>query len=95
MKIIKNDRKALSNLSKLRSVNFFVNKTKKIVIKGMSSKLIPKKFKPKFEGINKVIAKIDPIRREFIRLIIVYYSLWARQDSNLRPTDYESVALTN
>ena len=72
MKIIKNDRKALSNLSKLRSVNFFVNKTKKIVIKGMSSKLIPKKFKPKFEGINKVIAKIDPIKREFIRLIIVF-----------------------
>ena len=72
MKIIKNDRKALSNLSKLRSVNFFVNKTKKIVINGMSSKLIPKKFKPKFEGINKVIAKIDPIKREFIRLIIVF-----------------------
>ena len=72
MKIIKNDRKALSNLSKLRSVNFFVNKTKKIVIKGMSSKLIPKKFKPKFEGINKVIAKIDPIKREFILLTIIF-----------------------
>ncbi len=59
MKIIKNDRNALSNLSKLRFLNLFVNKTRKIAIKGMSSKLIPKKFKPKFEGINKVIAKID------------------------------------
>ncbi len=78
MKIIKNDRNALSNLSKLRFLNLFVNKTRKIAIKGISSKLIPKKFKPKFEGINKVIAKIE-----------------ARQDSNLRPTDYESVALTN
>ena len=72
MKIIKNDRNALSNLSKLRFLNLFVNKTTKIAIKGMSSKLIPKKFKPKFEGINKVIAKIDPIKREFIRLIIVF-----------------------
>ena len=72
MKIIKNDRNALSNLSKLRFLNLFVNKTRKIAIKGMSSKLIPKKFKPKFEGINNVIAKIDPIKREFIRLIIVF-----------------------
>ena len=72
MKIIKNDRNALSNLSKLRFLNLFVNKTRKIAIKGISSKLIPKKFKPKCEGINKVIAKIDPIRREFIRLIIVF-----------------------
>ena len=72
MKIIKNDRNALSHLSKLSCLKLYVNKTRKIVIKGMSSKLIPKKFKPKFEGINKVIAKIDPIRREFIRLIIVF-----------------------
>ena len=72
MKIIKNDRNTLSNLSKLRFLNLFVNKTRKIAIKGMSSKLIPNKFKPKFEGINKVIAKIDPIKREFIRLIIVF-----------------------
>ena len=72
MKITKNDRNALSKLSKLRFLSLFVNKTRKIAIKGMSSKLIPSKFKPKFEGINKVIAKINPIKREFIRLIIVF-----------------------
>ena len=72
MKIIKKDRNDLSNLSKLRFLNLFINKIRKIAIKGISSKLIPKNFKPKFEGINKVIAKIDPIRREFIRLIIVF-----------------------
>ena len=56
MKIIKNDRNALSNLSKLRFLNLFVNKKRKIAIKGMSSKLIPKKFNPKFEGINKAVS---------------------------------------
>ena len=25
----------------------------------------------------------------------IFFAKWARQDSNLRPTDYESVALTN
>jgi hypothetical protein len=32
-----------------------------------------------------------PISRDFL----IWALLWARQDSNLRPTDYESAALTN
>ena len=59
MKIIKNSRNALSNLSKLRFINLFINKTRKIAIKGMSSKLIPKKFKPKKAILTNLHSDLD------------------------------------
>ena len=65
MKIIKNDRNTLSNLSKLRFLNLFVNKTRKIAIKGMSSKLIPRRLIPMFCGIKREIANTEPMVREF------------------------------
>ena len=50
---------------------------------------------PILGGIIKERPSKLPINLKLIFLSIVLLNKWAWQDSNLRPTDYESVALTN
>ena len=64
-------------------------------MKGRSSRFIPKKFIPTFGRIKVENARRVPKRKIAISESIIFLYKWARQDSNLRPTDYESVALTN
>ena len=75
MKIIKNDRNALSNLSKLRFLNLFVNKTRKIV-KYLTNKYGSKKkviFELELSGLM-AIYKIDGILK-FINKLSSYQFL--------------------
>ena len=64
-------------------------------INGMSSKLIPKKSNPKLGRIKVDRASKIPKNKISFSEFNIFFNKWARQDSNLRPTDYESVALTN
>ena len=50
---------------------------------------------PILGGIIKERHSKPPINLKLIFLSILPLNKWAWQDSNLRPTDYESVALTN
>ena len=60
-----------------------------VTISARSEKFNPKKFK------NWGGEVIDKVKRVPININIALLFKWAWQDSNLRPTDYESVALTN
>ena len=60
-----------------------------VTINIKSEKFNPKKFK------NCGGEVIDKVKSVPINNNIALLFKWAWQDSNLRPTDYESVALTN
>ena len=75
--------------------NKWDNKKNKININGRSSKLIPNIPKPKLGSIKVEEAIRNPTININLSEFNIFFAKWARQDSNLRPTDYESVALTN
>ena len=79
--------------------DLFINKwdSKKNIINknGRSSKLIPNIPKPKLGSIKVEKAIRKPKININLSEFNIFFAKWARQDSNLRPTDYESVALTN
>ena len=85
----------MSDLLKFKFFIFLTTKNKNKIISGKSSKFIPPISNPKFGGMRRESAKILPMFFELIFTIFINLFKWARQDSNLRPTDYESVALTN
>ena len=75
--------------------NIWDNRKNIINKNGRSSKLIPNIPKPKLGRIKVEKATSNPIVNINLSEFNIFFSKWARQDSNLRPTDYESVALTN
>ena len=91
---ISNDQKRLNSFVKASSFkSFFLNKSKETNTEKI--KIIKSESSIKFNlrtpgGKTNVDATKVPKRN---RLTLTFK--WAWQDSNLRPTDYESVALTN
>ena len=75
--------------------NKFASKKNTITRNGKSSKLIPNIPKPKFGSIKVEKDIKKPTVNTNLSEFNIFFAKWARQDSNLRPTDYESVALTN
>ena len=75
--------------------NKFASKKNTITRNGKSSKLIPNIPKPKFGSIKVEKDIKKPTVNINLSEFNIFFAKWARQDSNLRPTDYESVALTN
>ena len=81
----------LKTLEKRNLIIKITNRTNK----GKSFKFKPKKLNRNSVGITNESAKKVPICFVDKTKLLLTLFKWARQDSNLRPTDYESVALTN
>ena len=63
----------------------------------MNNKTIAKSDKSKINKLKNCGGEVIEManKEPKVKYFILLFNKWAWQDSNLRPTDYESVALTN